>query len=194
MKKFAIFAWCLVFLAAAAASYGLLVRNKAAPVQVASVGGPFELKTHTGKAIKYDDLLGRKHVAFFGFTHCPEICPSTLFDVTGWLNGLGNDVENLDAYFFTVDPQRDTQEVLSEYVSSFHPNIVGITGSDEAMREAIKAYKVYAQRVDLDDGDYTMDHSASIMLFDENGGFSGTISYGENDETALAKLRRLIEG
>ena len=197
MRKIALVLWSLVFVAAGVAGYLWLDRHNQTSntslSQVGQLGGPFDLITDEGETITYDDLKGNQHLVFFGFTHCPEICPSTLLDVTNWLNKLGSDADNLNAYFFTVDPERDTQEVLNDYVNAFHPKIVGVTGSPENMKLAISAYKVYAQRVNLDGGDYTMDHSAFVMLFREDGGFAGTISYAEQEETALAKLRRLVE-
>ena len=106
---------------------------------------------------------------------------------------LGQDANALDFYFVTVDPARDDVEVLGDYVSAFDARITGVTGKPENLEQFLKDYKVYAKKVDLGEGDYTMDHSAFVMLFNRKGEFKGTISYGENEDTVLAKLRRLIE-
>ena len=177
---------------------GYLWLSQNQPLQVATetaakVGGPFNLVSHKGTQITQENLRGRRHAIFFGFTHCPDICPTTLLQTAGWLKKLGTDSDKLDFYFFSVDPERDTPEILNEYVNAFDPRITGVTGNPEEMAKTLKSYKVYAERVDLEDDDYTMDHSAFVMLFHSDGSFQGTISFDENEESAIAKLRKLLE-
>jgi protein SCO1/2 len=129
---------------------------------------------------------------FFGYTFCPDVCPTTLFEMTGWLDKLGPDADKLGIYFVSVDPERDTEEMLAEYLSAFDPRITGLTGSTEAVAEIVKGYRVYARKVPLDSGGYVMDHTATIYLLDSNAVFTGTIDYQENPDTALKKLRRLV--
>lgn len=160
---------------------------------VTRIGGSFNLVNHKGEAITDAALKNRNHAIFFGFTHCPDICPTTLYETTGWLKTLGEDGDAVDFYFFSVDPERDTPSVLSDYINAFDPRITGVTGDYQAMMNTVKAYKAYAKKVPLEDDDYTVDHSAFVLLFDKAGDFQGTISYGENADTAVAKLRRLIE-
>ena len=196
MKTVRIILWALVAIFGAGSAWLYLSdKNSPTPQQVSDVkiGGPFELIRADKSPITQDDILGRPHAIFFGFTNCPEICPTTLFEASSWLKALGTDGDKIDFYFFTVDPERDTAEVLAPYVGSFDNRITGVTGTPEKMAKVFKDYKVYVQRVDLEDDDYTMDHSASVLLFRENGNFLGTISYGENTDTAIAKLRRLLK-
>jgi protein SCO1/2 len=130
---------------------------------------------------------------FFGYTFCPDVCPTTLFEMTGWLEKLGPDADNLGVYFVSVDPERDTQETLAEYLSAFDPRITGLTGTPEEVAEIVKGYRVYARKVPLDSGGYVMDHTATIYLIDSDGVFTGTIDYQEDSDTALKKLRRLVD-
>jgi len=109
------------------------------------------------------------------------------------MKDLGGDVDKIGFYFFSVDPEHDTPEILSDYVNAFDPRIVGVTGPSDEMTKTIKSYRAYAKRVELDDGDYTMDHSAFVMLFNSDGDFKGTISFGEANDIAVEKLRRLIK-
>ncbi|MEW9836703.1 SCO family protein [Mesorhizobium marinum] len=154
-------------------------------------GAPFTLTDQTGAPITEVAFRGQPSAVFFGFTHCPEVCPTTLFELDGWLKELGDDGKNLRAYFVTVDPERDTAEILNTYVSNVSDRITGITGEPDKVHAMAKAFGIYWRKVDLDDGDYTMDHTASVILLDSDGAFAGTIAYEENPETALAKLKRL---
>ena len=196
MKTIRLVLWAIVLLFAGIASWlYILEANKPHTTNISqsNIGGPFELVRDDGSQITRDDILGRNHALFFGFTHCPEICPTTLFEAAGWLKELGADADKLDFYFFTVDPERDTPEILNPYVNAFDARITGVTGTPEKMTQALGAYRVFAQRVELEDDDYTMDHSASVLLFRKDGSFMATISYGEDTQTAIAKLKRLLE-
>jgi protein SCO1/2 len=196
MKAVRIFLWVLVALCAGLGGYVLLNGSGAQnPLQAQNVkkfGTEFNLVSHTGAPITQDAFVGRNHAIFFGFTNCPDICPTTLYDAAGWLKTLGDDGNKVDFYFVTADPERDTVEVLKDYVTAFDPRITGITGDPTEIKKLIDAYPVSAKRVDLDDGDYTVDHSAFIMLFNETGELKGTISFDEVDTNAVAKLRRLV--
>ncbi|WP_173932093.1 SCO family protein [Chelativorans sp. Marseille-P2723] len=156
-------------------------------------GAPFELVDHNGQTITEGAFRGNPTALFFGFTHCPDVCPTTLFEMEGWIDELGDAGDELRAFFVTVDPERDTPEVMKTYLSNFSEHITGITGDPGDVAEMIKSFHVFARKVELEDGDYTMDHTASVMLIGRDGDFFGTIAYGENAETALVKLRRLIE-
>lgn len=162
-------------------------------VAAASVGGPFTLIDQNGATVTEAAFDGHPTALFFGYTFCPEVCPTTLFEMTAWLAELGSDAERLKVFFVTVDPQRDTKEMLAEYVSAFDPRITALTGSPEAIAEMTKAYRIFARKVPLDDGDYIMEHTASIYLLDSNAVFTGTIDYSEDPDIALAKLRRLVD-
>lgn len=155
------------------------------------IGAPFELVDHDGEPITDKALAGKPAAVFFGFTHCPEVCPTTLYELAGWLDELGDEGRDIKAFFFSVDPERDTPEIMKSYVENFTDRITGVTGDPAAMAELASAWHVYWKKVPLDDGDYTMDHTASIFLVDRNGDFKGTIAFGEASGTALEKLRRL---
>ena len=157
-------------------------------------GDPFALVDQNGAPITEQAFRGRPTAVFFGFTHCPEVCPTTLFELTGWLHKVDPDGGHIGAYFVSVDPERDTPQVLGEYVSSVSDRITGITGDPARVEAMYKSFRVYARKVPTDDGSYTMDHTASVFLLDRGGGFVGTIAYGENPDTAVEKLRRLLNG
>lgn len=156
------------------------------------LGGEFNLVRHDGKPISDKDLLGKPYAIFFGFTNCPEVCPTSLFEISTWLEAMGKDGDRIAVYFMTVDPERDTTELLKEYLSSFDPRIVGITGDKVEIAKTLRAFKVFFQRVELDDGDYTMDHTASIYLMNAAGKFVRTIAYGEDGDTAIAKMKKML--
>jgi protein SCO1 len=154
-------------------------------------GAPFALVDHKGAPITEAAFRGHPSAVFFGFTHCPEVCPTTLFELDGWLKKLGDEGKNLRAYFVSVDPERDTAEVMDSYVSKVSDRITGITGEPDKVHEMAKAFGIFSRKVDLEGGDYTMDHTASVILLDSDGAFAGTIAYQENPDAALAKLKRL---
>ena len=159
---------------------------------VASVGGPFHLEDQSGKPFTDQDLKGRPFLVFFGFTHCPDICPTTLFDMSQMLRQLGPDADRTGAVFITVDPERDTPAVMKDYLSSFDPHLRGLTGDQASVDAAIKAYRVYAKKVPLKDGDYTMDHTAMVYLMDKNGQFVAPFDLKRTTDTAAADLRRYL--
>jgi len=156
-------------------------------------GVAFELVDHTGAPITEKELRAAPAAIFFGFTNCPEVCPTTLFEMNGWLEQLGPDGDKVKAYFVSIDPERDTTEVMNRYVTNVSKRITGITGAPDKVAAMAKGYNIYVKKVELDGGDYTMDHTASVILLDKGGGFAGTIAYEENAETAVAKLKRLAD-
>lgn len=161
---------------------------------VPSIGGPFALIDEDGGAFSNADLAGKPYAIFFGYTHCPDVCPTTLFEMSQSFAKLGPDADRLTMVFVSVDPTRDTPALLKEYLTAFDTRIVGLTGPEETIEKAAKAFHVFYQKVPAEDGDYTMDHSARVILMDAAGKFVGTISYGEDTDQMLAKLRRLIAG
>ena len=157
-----------------------------------TIGGPFSLIDQTGKPVTDKDLLGKPVAMFFGYTFCPDVCPTTLAEVGQWLQALGPEADKLQFVFVTVDPARDTQEKLKAYLGSFDPRIRGLTGSVEEISNIVKAYHVFARKVVPENGgDYLMDHTAGIYLMDGKGYFVGLINYQEEADKAVAKLRSL---
>jgi protein SCO1/2 len=167
--------------------------GKGRPIAANLIGGPFTLTDQTGAAVTEAALKGHPSAIFFGYTFCPDVCPTTLFDMTVLMKELGPDADKLKVYFVTVDPARDTREQIASYLQAFDPRIIGLTGTQAEIDRIVKEYKVYAKKVPDESGDgYTMDHSASVFLLDRDGRFAGTLDYHEKTETALAKLKRLI--
>ena len=155
-------------------------------------GAPFTLVDQKGAEISEAAFRGHPSAVFFGFTHCPEVCPTTLVEMDTWLKKLGEEGRDVRAYFVSIDPERDTPETMNTYVSNVSDRITGITGDPVKVAAMAKAFGIYARKVPLDGGDYTMDHTASVLLLNSQGGIFGTIAYGEDPDTALAKLKRLI--
>jgi protein SCO1/2 len=169
-----------------------LVREKMEPFFPHLADASFELISATGGTISNSDLIGQPRLIFFGFTHCPEICPTTLYRMSSIAERL-DATDQLGIVFVTVDPERDTADLLTDYISNFAPNITALTGTPAAVRQLADHYKVVIQKVDLDDGDYTVDHTASVFMFDRMGEFSGIIAWGEADATIEEKIKRLIK-
>ncbi len=158
---------------------------------VEAYGAPFALVDQKGADISEAAFRDHPSAVFFGFTHCPEVCPTTLFELDGWLKQLDDEGKDIGAYFVSIDPERDTAQAMDTYVGNISQRVRGITGDPERIAAMAKAFGIYMRKVPLADGDYTMDHTASILLLDRKGRFFGTIAYGESQDTAIAKLKRL---
>jgi protein SCO1/2 len=185
----------VLFLLGALAVGGFSLRGTGAQMQAnAPLGGAFSLLDHRGEAVTEAIFRGKPSITLFGFTHCPDVCPTGLMQMSRWAEALGSDVDKLRFIFVTVDPERDTPEVMRDYVSAFSDRIIGITGAPEAVHAMVKDYKIYSREVPLDGGDYTMDHTASMILQDADGNFVGTIDPSEAADAALAKLQHLVAG
>lgn len=176
--------------ALAAAAFITLQPQQAGRGATSSVGGPFTLTNQDGKPVSDTDLRGAPFLVFFGFTHCPDICPTKLFEISEALAAAGPKGEKLRALFVTVDPERDTVPVVKSYLSSFDPRIIGLTGERPAIDAMIRTYRAYAKRVPLKDGDYTMDHTALVYLMDKSGGFVGAFNIERPPAEAAAELLR----
>jgi protein SCO1 len=160
---------------------------------VTKIGGPFELVSQENKPFTRNDLLGHPHVIYFGFTLCPDLCPTTLFLLASVVEKLGDEAAPLKVVFVTVDPEHDTVAAMKDYVSAFNARFIGLTGSPEAVAAAAKAYRIYYRKVALDNGDYTIDHTASAMLFNADGSYADSIAYDETEASAQAKIERLLQ-
>jgi protein SCO1/2 len=155
-----------------------------------AIGGPFKLIDQNGKTITDADLKGKPLLVFFGYTHCPDVCPTTLFEVSEMMHALGKDADRTNALFITVDPERDTPAVMKDYLSSFDPHLRAATGDANAIEAAEKAYRVYAKKVPTNNGDYSMDHTALVYLMDKQGRFVAPFNLKRKPEDAAADLRR----
>ncbi len=160
--------------------------------QASAIGGAFQLVDQDGRAITDRDMKGKPFLVFFGFTHCPDVCPTTLFEVSEIYSKLGKDADRVGALFVTVDPERDTPAKLKDYLSSFDPHLRGLTGDAAAIAAMEKIYRVYSKKVPLKDGDYTMDHSALVYLMDKQGRFVAPFNIKRRPEEAAADLRKYL--
>ena len=153
----------------------------------------FSLSDQSGDTVRPQDWLGRPTMVFFGFTWCPDICPTTLSDISNWLDEIGPDADQMNTVLISVDPERDTPEVLGDYLSNFDPRINGLTGPLPQIEQAVAGFRASFRKVPQDDGDYTMDHTAGVFLFDADGRFVSIIDYHEDPRYAVPKIRRAID-
>ena len=196
-------AWGIVALAVA--GWGLhavggfeLLRGKTAgltsnlPGNV-TIGAPFRLTSHEGQPFDSAELKGVPYALFFGFTNCPDVCPTTLLEMTQHLAALGPTASKIKVLFVTVDPERDTPRLLKDYLSAFDPRIIGLTGTPAEIAAVAKSYRAYYEKIPGKEGGYTMNHAASVYLMDAQGKFVGTFNFQEKQEIQRTKLRRLVE-
>lgn len=156
----------------------------------AAVGGPFALVDQDGRPVTEAALKGKPSLIFFGFTHCPDVCPTALFEMSEIFRALGADADKVQAFFVTVDPERDTPDVMKTYLGSFAPQLRGLSGSTENIDAIKKEYRVYSRKVPLTGGDYTMDHTAVVYLMDKNGVFVAPFNSKQAPQDAAAELKR----
>jgi protein SCO1 len=159
----------------------------------AAIGGPFALPATTGGTVSSDSLKGKPFAVFFGFTYCPDVCPTTLLDLSNTIKQLGIDADRMNFLFVSVDPGRDTIEQLKLYLSSFDQHIIGATGTDAQIAGIARAYRAVYEKVPTKES-YTMNHTATTYLMDAKGQFHGTLAYQENADVVLKKLKRLLAG
>jgi protein SCO1/2 len=159
--------------------------------RAALIGGAFSLKAGDGKTISDETLRGRPFLVYFGYTHCPDVCPTELARISDVLNQMGN--KTIPALFITVDPERDTPKIMQDYVSSFNPAIIGLSGSPQAIEAAEKTFRVFARKGPPQaDGDYSMDHSSIVYLMDKNGAFVEAFNVERPTEEAAKDLERYL--
>ena len=171
----------------------LITGRGAGPIAqtTAAVGRAFELTDQEGRTVTDRDLKGHPFLVFFGFTNCPDVCPTTLFEVSEILRALGPDADKVNAVFVTVDPERDTPDQLKDYLSSFDPHMRALTGSPATISAVAKAYRVYVKKVPQENG-YTMDHTAIVYLMDKDGRFVAPFNVKRRPAEAAADLRRYL--
>ncbi|WP_395022015.1 SCO family protein [Dongia sp.] len=189
----------IVVVAISAAALGYLYINQgfnlgAGGPAAVPIGGPIRLTDQDGKPFDSASLAGKPYAVFFGFTHCPDACPTTLSEIARTEDEVGAPAKELTTLFITVDPERDTPAALKEYISNFNGNTVALSGTPEQVAEVAKAFRVYYKKVPTSDGGYTMDHTAVLYLMDRDGKFADVISYTEEHERFVAKIKKLLEG
>lgn len=153
---------------------------------------PFSLVNQDGAPVTQADFLGKPSAWFYGFTHCPDVCPTALAEMSAILEALGPDADKLQVVFVSVDPERDTPEIMKNYVEYFDPRIAGLTGDLAQVATMAKDRYIFFEKVPMEGGDYQMEHQASIQLVDADGRFFGTLATEEGFDVRLAKVRRLV--
>ena len=191
LAKVRIVLWGLVVLAAIGAT--VIYFTRPFTPSGSGFGGPFEMvATTTGERFTQEDLKGTPTLMFFGYTFCPDVCPTTLAEATGWKAQLGLDADDLNIIFVTVDPERDTIEHVTNYLSNFGSDVIGLVGNQAQTDQIKRSYGIFAEKVEAEGStEYLVNHTASVFLIDADGYFFGTIAWGESSETALGKIKRL---
>jgi protein SCO1/2 len=156
-----------------------------------SIGGPFQLTSQAGQQVSEKDLLGKPFLVFFGYTHCPDVCHTTLFEMSEILRALGPDAK-IGALFVTVDPERDTPEILKDYLSNFDSRIIGLTGPRAQLEPMLRAYRIYSKRAPGKEEDYAVDHTTVVYLMDKNGRFVSAFNVGRKPDEAAKDLKAYL--
>lgn len=161
----------------------------------ALVGGPFSLVNQDGERVTEQDFQGRYLLIYFGYTYCPDVCPVDLHAMSAALDMIdAHTLSRVQPVFVTIDPERDTVDVVRKYVSLFHPKLIGLTGTEEEIAAAAKAYRVFRRKIESEEqGEYLMDHSAITFLMDPDGGYLAHFSTGFTPEAMAARLESLVK-
>jgi protein SCO1 len=168
-----------------------MLTNPAERPRAALIGGAFALQDGGGKTVSDHTLKGRPFLVYFGYTHCPDVCPTELARISDILGKMGD--KSIPALFITVDPERDPPKVMQDYVSSFNPAIIGLSGSQQAVEATEKTFRVFARKGQPQpDGDYSMDHSSIIYLMDKNGAFVEAFNVERSPEEAAKELEKYL--
>jgi len=192
-KTFRLALWGMVALVAAV--LGLIIygnSQQGGGLALANFGKPFKLASSNGGELDSASLKGKPYGIFFGFTHCPEVCPTTLFEMSTALKELGDQAKDFKLVFITVDPERDTVPDMKNYLANFDPRIEGAVPTLDQLPDIARAYHIYYKKQPTSDGSYTMDHTATLFLIDAQGNLKSTISFDENRDTRIAKLKKLL--
>jgi protein SCO1/2 len=189
-----IIAALVVSLAAGAATFVALRQSGGAPSGAVPIGGDFTLTSHTGQRVHDADFRGRLMLVYFGYTFCPDVCPSELQVISDALDRLGPDADEVAPLFITVDPERDTQQVLADYIPFFHQRLVGLTGTPDEIATAAKAYRIYYASAGSGEegGAYLMDHTSLVYLMGRDGGYLRHFTAGTAAEEMAAAIRQSL--
>lgn len=193
LRRFRMILWGLVIVAAIGATLLFVFRPPANPLGV--TGKPFTLESTAGGTFTQDNLKGTPSLVFFGYTFCPDVCPTTMAESTSWKQQAGITDAQLRTIFITVDPERDTKDVLKEYLAGYDPDIIGLVGTTEQTEAAKASFGAMSEKGEDDgSGFYLVNHTATVFLIGKDGSFEGTIAYGEDTKTAVAKVEKLVKG
>lgn len=191
IARFRIVLWTLVVVAALGATALFVFRPPIAPIGIS--GKPFALESTQGGTFTEANLKGTPSLMFFGYTFCPDVCPTTMAESVEWKDELGLKAEQLRTIFVTIDPERDTKALLADYLGAFDPTIIGLVGDAEQTAAVKASFGIVAEKAKADAaGNYLVNHTASVFLIGKDGSFQGTIAYGEDKASAIAKIKRLV--
>jgi protein SCO1/2 len=194
LRRIRIVLWALVAVAAVGAAYLAFGPSPGAVSKGEAIyAKPVALVDQDNAPVTEASFLGKPSAFFYGFTHCPDVCPTALAEMSAILEALGPDADKLQVVFVSIDPERDTPAIMKDYVEYFDPRITGITGDLEQVAAMAKDRYIFFEKAPLEGGDYLMEHQASIQLVTADGQFFGTLAAEEGFEVRLAKVRRLIE-
>lgn len=194
LRRFRIVLWVLVGVAAASAAFLMYgPRPNSVAASEAIYAKPFSMVDQTGAAVTEATFLGKPSAWFYGFTHCPDVCPTALAEMSAVLEALGPDADKLQVVFVSVDPERDTPEIMRDYVDYFDPRITGLTGELEQVTTMAKDRYIFFKKVPMEGGEYMMEHQASIQLVTSDGQFFGTLASEEGFDVRVRKVQRLID-
>jgi protein SCO1 len=190
-RSFAIRALATLFAVTVLGVVAFMLASPPGRPRAALIGGAFSLEDAAGRTVSDQTLHGRPFLVYFGYTHCPDVCPTELARISDVLTQMGD--KAIPALFITVDPERDTPKLMQDYVSSFNPAIVGLSGSRQAIDSAEKVFRVYSRKGPLQaDGDYSMDHSSIVYLMDKNGAFVQAFNLERPPKEAAKDLERYL--
>lgn len=198
MKKLFAYTLCLALLPVLSACDGIQSSTTKAPLVATDITGAEFAKTlnltdHNGKRRNMQDFAGKVVVLFFGYTHCPDVCPTTMNDLKNTMKLLGDQSNEVQVLFVTLDPQRDTQEVLAKFVPSFDERFIGLWGSLQETAETLGNYKIFFSKVPGDsENNYTIDHSSGLYVFDKTGKVRYYMGYGEKPDDMASDIQKLI--
>jgi protein SCO1/2 len=187
-----ILAFAMLLIAGMMGATALLMLRDSPNLGTALVGGPFTLTDQNGKRVSDTDFAGKYRLMFFGYTFCPDVCPTELQVMTAALESMGPKADAIQPIFITIDPARDTPEVLKSYVSNFHPRMVGLTGTEAEIASITKAYRFYSAKIPGKGEDYLFDHSGFIYLMGPDGTFLTHFAYSTDAVKLATDLQSLI--
>lgn len=196
-RSFRFAMWGMVALVAAIlglVTYGWVAGQGGNGNILADYGKPFKLASTKGGELDSASLKGKPYGIFFGFTHCPEVCPTTLFDMSTALKDIGDQGKDFRLLFITVDPERDDLAAMKDYLSNFDPRIEGLVPTIDQLPQLARDYHIYYKKVPTSDGSYTMDHTATLFLMDKEGHLARTLAFDEPRDTKVSKLKLLLAG
>ena len=192
-KMYPVFFALVLFVVAFAAAYSIAFKSESVQTEgTALIGGPFSLVDTDGKRVTDKDFRGKLMLVFFGYTHCPDVCPTELQNMAEAIDKLGQTSSKIAPIFISVDPKRDTPEALTAYVKNFNPQIIGLTGSQDEVATAAKAYRVYFRKASNASEDYTVDHSAFVYLMDQQGKYLTHFTFNTPADTVVSVIKKHI--